>query len=149
MVKERRFAFLARSWEDALTRAVLDDDAARASQLLERRGAGGVMWAVFGSRKELNDDNWLHVAAFSNSVRTARVLLSRGLDVNGRNASSDTPLHVAAQYGSWETADLLIECKADISATNREGLTPLDVAIQHGNNKIAELLKLIERVSLG
>jgi ankyrin repeat protein len=84
----------------------------------------------------------LHLAAYSNSVDAARVLIDDGERVNSTNGAGETPLHVAARYNAWETADLLIARGARIHVPNQAGETPHDVAVDNGNLRLAELLRL-------
>ncbi|MCE5197596.1 MAG: ankyrin repeat domain-containing protein [Armatimonadota bacterium] len=115
--------------EDKLIKAILDDDLASARK----------QFRIPGGRKE---NNLLHLAAYSNSVRVARFLIDSGEEVNSVNGIGDTPLHVAARYNAWETADLLLSCGARIHSPNHAGQTPLDIAVSSGNSKLAELLRL-------
>lgn len=139
--------FALGSLDENINRSILADDVARVAELLQRERRGGTL--LHNSSESHKQGSWLHVAAFSNGVRTAEMLIYSGFDVNCRDPAGDTPLHIAAQYGSWEVADLLLEYRADINARNGKGQTPLDVAVQHGNHHMAELLRLIARTATG
>jgi ankyrin repeat protein len=64
----------------------------------------------------------LHEAARRCDVEIARLLLSRGANVNKRNRWGGTPLHEAA---CPEVAELLIQHGAEINARDDDGKTPL------------------------
>ena len=55
-------------------------------------------------------------AAARNSVDVAKVLISKGADVNAKDKHDHTPLYFAAKIDSVEVANLLISKGADINA---------------------------------
>jgi ankyrin repeat protein len=137
-------------YEHKLDRAILNDDVACVEKLLRWSFAGNALRSVvsrIGSR-ESERNSPLHVAAYSNSVEVARLLLKNGEDADCANCIGETPLHVAARYNAWETADLLIGRGAKIVVYNQDGQTPLDVAINCGNRNVEELLRLAESLLL-
>jgi ankyrin repeat protein len=84
-----------------------------------------------GVNIELKDDDGctaLHIAAWEDSLATARLLIERGADVNAVDDDADTPLHMAAWKNSIKVAKLLIEHGADLNAKDESGRTPLDRA---------------------
>ena len=84
----------------------------------------------------------LHYAARLNCVKTAKLLLENGTDVNVKDGQySDTPLHVASRADSDKVAILLLENGANIDAVNSHtpckgdqsfGETPLNCGISQG-----------------
>jgi ankyrin repeat protein len=132
------------SGEEELNKAILNDDAARVAELLNKSFCG-IRWrSIFRCLRlsKPGQNSLLHLAAYSNSVNAARLLIENGEDINYRNGVGDTPLHIAAYYNAWETADLLISRGAHIDIINAAGFTPLDAALNHSNHKLAELLKI-------
>jgi len=74
--------------------------------------------------------------------RTAEIdyALSRGADVNVRDASGATMLMVAAQAGHAATLRLLIDRKADLNLQNNKGFTALHLLFAHGFEALADVL---------
>ncbi len=101
----------------------------------------------------------LHVAAIHGRLEIARLLLERGLPVDGRDAHGQTPLHAAAYGIHWipperhgmrlyrgcgseqaAVARLLLERGADLRARDDRRSTPLHLAAKGGNLEVARLL---------
>ena len=72
-----------------------------------------------------HDETALMLAAISNQLELAKVLIERGADVN---KSGWTPLHYAATHGHREMMRLLIEHDAYIDSEAANGTTPLMMA---------------------
>ncbi len=80
-------------------------------------------------------DKPLHIAAALGGVKTVRLLIDKGADVNTRNPiNGNTPLHVAAgsPYSNASTIRALIRAGADLDAVNKNGNKPLDLASSQG-----------------
>lgn len=137
-------AFGVFSREEKLIKAVMDNDVANTKRLLRKSGVRSRIECVFSRfcSDRPNNSSLLHLAAYSNSVEVARLLIQGGGEVNLQNGVGDTSLHVAARYNAWETADLLISCGAELHISNHAAQTPLDIAIDNGNLNLAELLIL-------
>jgi ankyrin repeat protein len=123
----------------------MDDDADGVKRLLRLSGVHtrlDCMLARMVPRRP-GRSRLLHLAAYSNSVGVARLLIDSGEGVNSRNGIGDTPLHMAARYNAWEVADLLISLGARVCALNHAGQTPLDTANDAGNLSVAELLEMV------
>ncbi len=82
----------------------------------------------------------LHLAVAGGNKDTVAFLLSKGADMNVKDAASLTPLHHAAQGGRLETARLLIESNADVNNKDAAGLTPLHHAAKGDHLELARLL---------
>lgn len=80
--------------------------------------------------KKLNGNKTLlHFAAHDGRMDVARLLLSKGAEVNSKDDAGFTPLHVAAFSDHAEIVELLLSHQADIDAKNHSGLTALMVAV--------------------
>ena len=92
----------------------------------------------------------LHMAAREGNTEFAKLLLSKGANVNAEwediilFEKGVTPLHEAAKGGHKEVAELLLARGAKLSAlANTDemyGCTPLDIAIVNGHKEMADLL---------
>ena len=84
-------------------------------------------------------------AVCCNNLDSARFLLQRGEDVNGRNNSGNTALCCALQciqdpFKVMEMSKLLIDFGADINARNNCSETPLLIATEYNVENVTELL---------
>ena len=77
----------------------------------------------------------LHRAAYNKHKEIIELLITNGVDVNGKNDAAETPLHLAT---TKEIAELLIANGADVNAATNRGTTPLDWA---ANGEIASLIR--------
>jgi len=91
-----------------------------------------------------NDFGWsaLHLAAFSGSAETVRLLVERGAEVNARAHTrfKNTPLQAALLTGQLATARLLLDRGADPLVRQAKGFTPLHEAALIGRRDLVELL---------
>jgi serine/threonine-protein phosphatase 6 regulatory ankyrin repeat subunit A len=71
----------------------------------------------------------LHTAAFKSRVRTVRVLVDAGCDVNAVARNGKTPLMMAAEYASKETVQMLLDCGANPYFTRADGTNALFAAV--------------------
>ena len=101
---------------------------------LRRFGKGYYSWYR-------NGDTPLHIAAYSNAVETATLLLERGAAVNAKSDNGFTPLHEAAWSNAVETATLLIKRGAAVNAKSNNGNTPLALALRSDADEVAALLR--------
>lgn len=70
----------------------------------------------------------LYLAAWSNSLEIAKLLISYGANPNAKDQKNVTPLHIASEYNSLDVAKLLISSGADLKAKSYWANTPLDLA---------------------
>lgn len=82
----------------------------------------------------------LHWAA-DGHLDVARVLISKGADVNAADFAGGSALLVATYYGHEAIAELLISAGADVNHVNSDGETPLDHATRMGLTRTIELLE--------
>ena len=75
--------------------------------------------------KDSQDNTVLHMAALNNDVKTAKLCLDHGADVNTKKSKETTPLHVAATKGNLEMAELLISRGAGVNMKDRDSKAPL------------------------
>lgn len=75
------------------------------------------------------------------SLAIAELLISRGADVNARQAGGWTPLHQAAMHGHLAAGRLLIARGAEIAAEAENGKTPLALAVSGNHPEMVALLR--------
>lgn len=92
-------------------------------------------------------------AADEGSVEALRLLLDRGLNIEGRDMSwypfnedepyesQGTALYRVCRYGNVECVELLLERGADPLAKDLEGTSCLDIARQRGQEYVVQLLE--------
>jgi ankyrin repeat protein len=99
-----------------------------------------------GLSVELPDETGLTLlddAVVANRVQAARLLISRGADVNAVDKQGMTALLYAASvdYGDSGMIDLLLKSGATKEARTKEGLTAVELARKYGHT---HLLKSLE-----
>jgi ankyrin repeat protein len=82
----------------------------------------------------------LHWAARNGQIETAKLLLDRKADIDGRDSFNRSALHEAAGRGQREMAKMLLSLGADIEAKNACGETPLFYAVKWNHVGVAKLL---------
>lgn len=82
----------------------------------------------------------LMIAAKRNNAEMARLLISRGINVELYTVSSRNALHIAALNNSVEVAKVLVK-ETNIDVNAREGLCALAVAARQDHREIVSLLK--------
>ena len=85
-------------------------------------------------------DTPLNSAAGNGHKEIVELLISKGADVNAKNAVNK-PLHMAAERGHKEIVELLIAEGADVNAKENFGPTALDWAIRRTHTETATLLR--------
>jgi len=79
-------------------------------------------------------------AAKSGDVKTVKLLLEKGADVNTKSDDGGTALMSAAKRGYMEIIKLLLDKGADINAKDTDGTTALMLAAVKGQTKVVQLL---------
>ena len=141
----------------SLAKAILDDDRARAKELLQQDPALATTPAS-EARLEKNLPHWiyagdlaLHIAAAGHRVEIAILLLDAGADcAAAKNHRQSQPLHYAAdgclENPSWDarrqvrTIEVLLKAGADIHTRGKNGATPLHRAVR---TRCAEAVKFL------
>jgi len=80
-------------------------------------------------------------AAGRDYVNEVERLLSKGGDVNAKDAAGCTALHRAAWDGSPDLVTLLLSKGADVNAKNNDGHTALHLAARRGHLAVAGILR--------
>lgn len=119
---------------EALVRAVHDRDGAKATELIETRGA-----SVLNGRSAKGETP-LIVAVSRRDSSWTPFLLAKGANPNFSAKDGETPLIAAARIGFVDAAQWLLDRKARVDGTNRMGETPLIVAVQHRQADVVRLL---------
>ena len=86
----------------------------------------------------------LHKAAENDYLKTARLLIAAGAEIDAKDNKGWTPLLTAAFFEKSKVAKLLIEKGADVNAKNRNGMTVLHLAA-HFENFLEVAIMLIEK----
>jgi quinoprotein dehydrogenase-associated probable ABC transporter substrate-binding protein len=116
-----------------LNDAVMADDAARVSYLVEHKHA------EVGAQ-DLQGETPLHHALIERSASMVAYLIAHGADVNQRDRDGWTPLMTAAYYDDAAEVKTLVAHGADANAHSAQNLTPLGIAVQYGKNDAAVAL---------
>jgi len=136
-------------------------DAVRADRALlnftDRHGLSAIHWAALSGDAGLvgllldlgadpnregfaEGERPIHCAAQDGHTEVVRLLLAKGVPVDGRGGNRNTPLHTAARDGHFETVDLLIASGADVEARCEDASTPLDLAARKNHVAVIERL---------
>lgn len=91
-----------------------------------------------GEQAQLDQD--LVAAAKANNVPLVRELISRGGNVNARDALQDSAFLYAGAEGFNEVLGLTLAAGADVDSTNRYGGTALIPASEHGHVETVRIL---------
>jgi quinoprotein dehydrogenase-associated probable ABC transporter substrate-binding protein len=116
-----------------LNDAVMADDAARVSYLIEKKH-------VPVGAADLQGETPLHHALIERSASMVSYLIAHGADVNQRDRDGWTPLMTAAYYDDGGAVKALVAHGADANARSAQNLTPLGIAVQYAKNDAAVAL---------
>jgi len=83
----------------------------------------------------------LHSAAAAKQTAIARVLISRGANVNATAVNDLTPLIEACANGNLELAKLLVEHSANVDAKMTDGKTALAYATEKNQSEMVKFLR--------
>jgi len=81
-----------------------------------------------------------------NHIRLAKLLISKGADVNARDINGYTPIHKSALNGHTEIVRLLIANNVNVNVNGRR--SPLRWAIEEGHTEIANILREASSVDI-
>jgi ankyrin repeat protein len=97
----------------------------------------------------------LHQAVGRGSLDSAKLLLSRGLDVNLTDASGVTPLEVACRRGNVAIVEWLLRERADTKVHSQRGSTPMSAAVyevrpgnEEDNARYCAVIRTLERAGV-
>jgi len=90
-------------------------------------------------QKNQNDETPLLLAAKFGHLEIAKILISKGSDINAQDRNGWAPLHYAVR-SSDDIVKGLISARADINLKSKLGESPLLEAINMGNKAITEFL---------
>ncbi|EJW81990.1 hypothetical protein WUBG_07101, partial [Wuchereria bancrofti] len=82
----------------------------------------------------------LHLACGYNRVKTVKILLEKGADVQAVDIGGLVPLHNASSFGHLEVVSLLLEAGADSQAEDLWNFTPLHESASKGRLEVVRLL---------
>ncbi|XP_074649568.1 transient receptor potential cation channel subfamily A member 1-like isoform X2 [Tubulanus polymorphus] len=92
-------------------------------------------------RKDRNDQNVLHYAAYVGNNSLVRILLEAGADASVKDTDEKTPLHIAAESNNLACAESLIEAsKSELNDDDIDGRTPLLLASINGHRHVVKVL---------
>lgn len=126
--------FAAKNEVDRFEASAFDDSAA----LLKLLASEPVEIDAFSS----DGFTSLHLAAFFDAPRTARVLLAHGAstEIKATNGSGLDPIHSAAASRSTRMVRILLANGADPNRQQNGGYTPLHSAAMHNNRSMVDVL---------
>lgn len=91
---------------------------------------------------DVNKTGWtpLHYAATKGHIRIIKLLLEKSAYIDAESPNRSTPLMMAAMYGTFDAVKLLVDEGADVLLKNELNLTALDFARQASRPDSAALL---------
>ena len=133
-----------------------DKDLASPLHLASSRASSDIMWSgvalvLLDNGAEVNavnihGQNSLHILvlhtsdAFNLGEGLARLLLDRGVNLNGRDKDEITPLHLTLRRLLPDMAQFLLENEADVNTKNSRGKYPLQFASGRKRKEMKRLL---------
>jgi|GEM_PF-237229 len=85
----------------------------------------------------------LALASMGGHVEAAKLIISKGGEVNAKNKDGSVPLHGASFLGRVDIVKLLVENKANVNLKNAMGETPLDSAAAEWNAQIQGIVQFV------
>ena len=80
----------------------------------------------------------LHVAATSNDIESARLLLDAGASVHTLDSAGFNPAHVAARWGNGEMLQLFLSRGADVKRKTKRGKNLIELCDEYNHNPIVK-----------
>ncbi|KAH9997429.1 ankyrin repeat-containing domain protein [Russula compacta] len=96
----------------------------------------------YGTDVNVGDDERtpLYWASASRELKTVRLLLAHGVDVDAQTQVGNTSLYRASEDGYFEVVETLLSHGANVHIRGENDLTPFQVATSGGHSEIAQLL---------
>ena len=85
----------------------------------------------------------LALASMGGHVDAAKLIISKGGEVNAKNKDGSVPLHGASFLGRVDIVKLLLDNKANLNLKNAMGETPLDSAAAEWNAQIQGIVQFV------
>ena len=82
----------------------------------------------------------LHASVLGGHLEVAKLLASRGAEVEARSADKWTPLHLASQEGHTDIGKWLLDNPVDVDPRQAKGWTPLHMATYNGRLELTQIL---------
>ncbi len=95
---------------------------------------------IVNTRDITTGETALHIVTARRDMVWMQFLVSKGANVNARNAKGETPLEIAAELGFAEGVDFLIGSGARVDETNNTGSTPLIDAVSRRDLAVVRAL---------
>lgn len=95
---------------------------------------------IVNTRDITTGETALHIVTARRDQVWMQFVISKGANVNARNAKGETPLEIAAELGFVEGVDLLINAGARVDETNNTGSTPLIDAVSRRDLQVVRSL---------
>lgn len=104
-----------------------------------------IVTLLLDSGAPVNQSGWtpLIYAAARNQIEVARLLVTRGADVDASSDSGTTALMMAAREGHLRMVLLLLELGADARLTNDQNQSALTLAQGRGHDDVVSVLRRI------
>ena len=90
--------------------------------------------------QDFNGVTALHLASREGRIRCVKLLLKKGIDIEGRTNIGSTALHLAAYNGHRHVVAVLLDRGAEIDSKNTLGSTALHLAANNNHINVANLL---------
>ena len=103
-----------------------------------------IIWGA-GDHDVVNDVNMLgqsplHVAAASNDIESARLLLDAGASVHTLDSAGFNPVHVSARWGNGEMLQLFLSRGVDVKRKTRQGKHLIEVCDEYNHDETSQAI---------
>ena len=95
----------------------------------------------------LHTGNFAQSQGLERQTAIAKLLISRGADIEAVDNNGHAPLHLAVQWANVEITNMLLLKNANVNIKDRVGNTPIHLVLNYNNENTYELVKLL--VTLG
>jgi ankyrin repeat protein len=108
--------------------------------VLKQQLANGTELNDLDARIGLTPLTW---ASMSGQLEAAKLIISKGGNVNAQNKDGSAALHGAAFLGQVKIVELLLKNDADVNPKNAKGETPLDTVAQDWNAQTQGIVQFV------